>query len=202
MTREIDCRKLDCPAPLLQTEKLLKAQPISSIRILVDNDAALESVSLFLRSKGFEVGVDSDGITSAVEGTLDPAQATPINFPSQTEEKKTQAQKIMVLVSGDKIGRGDDELGAKLMVNFIKTLEEMGKDLWQLVFVNHGVKLTTKDSGVLSELEALENHGIMILVCGTCLSHLGLTKEKKIGQTTNMLDIVTAMQIADKVVNL
>ena len=38
--------------------------------------------------------------------------------------------------------------------------------------------------------------------CGTCLTHLNLMEKKAIGQTTNMLDIVTAMQLADKVINL
>ena len=41
-----------------------------------------------------------------------------------------------------------------------------------------------------------------ILVCGTCLNHLNLLEKKMVGETTNMLDIVTAMQLADKVVNL
>jgi hypothetical protein len=36
-------------------------------------------------------------------------------------------------------------------------------------------------------------------VCGTCLTHFDLMDQKAIGQTTNMLDIVTAMQLADKV---
>ena len=41
-----------------------------------------------------------------------------------------------------------------------------------------------------------------IMVCGTCLDHFQLLDQKKVGQTTNMLDIVTAMQLADKVINI
>ena len=47
-----------------------------------------------------------------------------------------------------------------------------------------------------------ETAGINILVCGACLTHLNLMDEKAVGQTTNMLDIVTSMQYADKVINL
>jgi selenium metabolism protein YedF len=100
------------------------------------------------------------------------------------------------------VGSGDDVLGAKLMVNFIKTLKEMGNDLWRLVFVNSGVKLTIDGAGTVEDLEELEAAGITILVCGTCLDYFNLLERKQVGQTTNMLDIVTAMQLADKVINI
>ena len=108
----------------------------------------------------------------------------------------------MVMVATDRLGRGDDELGEKLMVNFIKTLKEMGDELWRLVLVNNGVKLTIDGSPVLADLKELNKYGVMILVCGTCLDHFHLLDKKEVGETTNMLDIVTAMQLADKVINI
>jgi hypothetical protein len=39
------------------------------------------------------------------------------------------------------------------------------------------------------------------LVCGTCLNYYGLLEQKKVGETTNMLDIVTSLQVADKVIS-
>ena len=106
------------------------------------------------------------------------------------------------LIATDRLGMGDDELGKKLIISFIKTLKEMGDELWRLVLVNNGVKLTVYGSPVLEDFVAYENDGIPILVCGTCLTHFGLLEAKKIGETTNMLDIVTAMQLADKVINI
>ena len=206
MTKEIDCRKLDCPGPVLQTKKLLEAEATAKVRVLVDNDAAVENVSRFLSFNKFAVSVDSDGVTSAVEGRKDEAEileSKPKNAPSARIESDTShPQKVMLMISSTQMGRGDDDLGEKLMINFIKTLKEMGEDLWRLVFVNHGVKLTTIDSPVLEDLQALEADKVDILVCGACLTFLGLMEDKKVGQTTNMLDIVTSMQLADKVVNL
>lgn len=209
MVKELDCRKMDCPAPVLETKKCLESEALSQIRVLVDNDAAVENVSRFLTYAGFEVGVESDGTMSVVEGARDqaatvkltsgPAGRSGSGTESSTEDSPA---KIMVMAASNKFGVGDDDLGAKLMINFIKTLKEMGKDLWRLVFVNHGVTLATVDSAVLDELHELEASGVTILVCGTCLTHLDLMKKKAIGQTTNMLDIVTAMQLADKVINL
>ena len=118
------------------------------------------------------------------------------------EKPEAEEKKIMVMVATDRLGRGDDELGAKLMVNFLKTLKEMGDELWRLVFVNNGVKLTIEDSPVLPDLKELEDNGINILVCGTCLDHFRFLDKKEVGETTNMLDIVTAMQLADKVINI
>jgi TusA-related sulfurtransferase len=57
-------------------------------------------------------------------------------------------------------------------------------------------------AGTLDDLKELEAGGLTILVCGTCLDHFDLLPRKQVGQTTNMLDIVTAMQLADKVINI
>jgi hypothetical protein len=57
-------------------------------------------------------------------------------------------------------------------------------------------------SEVLAGLKDLEQSGVRLLVCGTCLNHFQLLEAKQVGETTNMLDIVTAMQLADKVITL
>jgi len=201
---EIDARKLACPAPVLLARDALEKEKPGQILIIVDNDAARQNVTRFLESRSYETDIDRDGenfrITgrassgSPVKPSSEPAkEAGPAICPESTEKK------IMVMITTDRIGFGDDELGKKLMISFIKTCREMGRELWRLVFLNNGVKLTVSGSEVLSELTALEKEGIVILVCGTCLTHFDLMDQKAVGQTTNMLDIVTAMQLADKV---
>ena len=204
MTKKIDCRTLECPAPVLQTKKFLEQEAATEISVVVDNDAAVENVTRFLNFQGFEVSVDSDGITSTISGQRDSAKAKKQGTASEPvkTKKDPDSQKILVILSSQQIGKGDDILGQKLMVSFIKTLKEMGNDLWRLVLLNHGVKFSIKDSKILEELKELEQSGVGILVCGACLTHLGLMEEKVIGETTNMLDVVTSMQLADKVINL
>jgi len=63
-----------------------------------------------------------------------------------------------------------------------------------------GVRLTIDGSAVLPDLQKYEEAGIRLLVCGTCLTHFDLMDRKQVGRTTNMLDIVTAMQLAEKVI--
>ncbi len=108
----------------------------------------------------------------------------------------------MIFCATDRIGFGDETLARKLMVNFILTLKEMGPELWQIVLVNNGVKLAIDGSPVLDALKSYAHDGTQILVCGTCLEFFDLLARKQVGTTTNMLDIVTAMQLADKVISL
>jgi selenium metabolism protein YedF len=198
--KTIDCRGLACPAPVLQTKEILENEHPALIKVMVDNEAAKQNVSRFLQSRSFETDIREEGTDFYIVGKGN-GQGIVLE-PAPAETPDAEKKKIMVMVATDKMGRGDDELGAKLMVNFIKTLKEMGEELWRLVFVNNGVKLTIEDSQSLSDLKALANSGIYILVCGTCLDHFDILDRKQVGETTNMLDIVTAMQLADKVINL
>jgi len=111
-------------------------------------------------------------------------------------------QKILVLVAADSMGKGDDELGRKIVINFIRTMKEMGDDLWRLVLLNSGVKLAVEGSEVLPQLQALAGEGLGILVCGPCLKTFNLLEKKQVGELTSMVDIVTSMQMADKVISL
>ena len=199
MTKEIDCRGLACPAPVLQTKNAIETDHPDIIKVTVDNEASKQNVTRFLGSQGFEVSVEQEGAEFYVIGKIESSALpdTPV-----AEKPETGQNKIMVMVANDCIGHGDDELGSKLMLSFLKTLKEMGEELWRLVFVNNGVKLTTGGAEVLPVLEEYEEQGLHIMVCGTCLTHFNLLDEKQVGETTNMLDIVTAMQLADKVISI
>ena len=125
MTKKIDCRTLECPAPVLQTKKFLEQEAATEISVVVDNDAAVENVTRFLNFQGFEVSVDSDGITSTISGQRDSAKAKKQGTASEPvkTKKDPDSQKILVILSSQQIGKGDDILGQKLMVSFIKTLK-------------------------------------------------------------------------------
>jgi selenium metabolism protein YedF len=202
--KEIDARGLACPAPVLQTKAALQEEKPHGVRVVVDNAASQQNVQRFLESHGFQTALEQDGADYVVTGTCvsDPGETVRTSTEQKTAGEQTEAKKIMVMCATDRIGFGDDELGLKLMVNFLRTLKEMGDELWRLVFVNNGVKLTIDGSEVLQDLKQYETDGLKILVCGTCLNHFNLLERKQVGETTNMLDIVTAMQLADKVISI
>jgi len=196
---QLDCRGLACPKPVLKTKELVDRGDASRVTVLVDNDAAKENVGRFLGRSGYQVQVEEKDGAFSVTGFRDQEAACEVFIPEGPVEKE---EKILVLVANNRIGQGDDELGRKLMINFLATLKEMGPSLWRLVFLNGGVKLAVEGSEVLPTLGELEKSGIHILVCGTCLNHFRLLEKKQVGETTNMLDIVTSLQLADRVISL
>jgi selenium metabolism protein YedF len=210
MTTQIDGRGLACPQPVLKTKQAVDQGPPQQMTVRVDNEAAVENVSRFLGTRGYYTTVSGRGDDFIISASLpenagktdDPAGVTGAGPAVSDATDAEESRKILVLMATDRMGFGDDELGKKLMVSFVNTLGEMGNDLWRLVFVNNGVKLTITDSPVLEILRQYEKQGISILVCGTCLSHFDLLGAKQVGDTTNMLDIVTSMQLAGKVIQL
>ncbi len=194
----VDARGLACPGPVLETKKFIEKKNPDSLNVIVDNDAARQNVERFLASQGFNSQSSQQGNDFAVTGVKEGGDSCGIcSVP-----EKSGGATTMVVITSDRLGRGDDMLGRKLTANFIKTLREMGDELWRLVFLNSGVKLATDGSDVLEDLKEYERNGLHILVCGTCLTHFNLLDKKRVGETTNMLDIVTAMQMAGKVIVL
>jgi selenium metabolism protein YedF len=195
----IDCRGLACPEPVLKAKELIDKEAPGEISVIVDNEAAVQNVSRFLEFQGFSITVSRKGedfILIAKRSETTGCQMCPHEAPVQ------QRQKIMVLVTSDCLGRGDDQLGSKLMAGFLKTLKEMGEDLWRVVLINNGVKLAAEGSDVLTPLKDLKEQGVPVFACGTCLTHFNLVDKLRVGEISNMLDIVTSMQVADKVINI
>ena len=196
MTKELNCCGLACPEPVIRCRRLLEEEKPASLRVLVDNTAASENVGRFLGRSGYSVDVRQEGASLwAVSATAcgcrvtEPEPAAPLT-PGKT----------LVLITTETFGRGDDELGEKLMGNFLSTLTELGESLWRVILLNGGVKLAAAPGKSLDSLKPLESAGTDILVCGTCLDFYGLLEAKQVGQSTNMLDVVTSLVLADKVI--
>ncbi len=195
----IDARGLACPAPVLKTKEAVEKEAPKEITVLVDNEAAKQNVSRFLGSRGYSVSTRKKEDRIEIIGILESTSCMASAYVE--EEKEEREKKILILITNNKIGHGDDILGEKLMQNFINTLKEMD-GLWRIVFMNNGVKLAIKGSPLVQGLKELEKSGVQIFVCGTCLEYFGLLDKKEVGETTNMLDIVTSLQIADKVIHI
>lgn len=202
MKQTIDARGLTCPAPVLLVKDTVDNSAGEDLVVFVDNPASLENVSRFLKNKGYRISEAKEKDDFRIDAVSGEKIAEKMSEKTGGPAEQPAALKVLILVTSDCLGSGDDVLGAKLMVNYLKTLKEMGSELWQIIFVNCGVKLTTTASPVLEDLQEYERTGVIILACGTCLEHFSLTAEKSVGGTTNMLDIITATQLADKVVTV
>ena len=108
--------------------------------------------------------------------------------------------KLVISVYTDCMGRGDDELGHKLMKAFIFAVTQQEELPATMLFYNGGAKLTVEGSPVLDDLKGLAEQGVEILTCGTCLDHYGIKDQLAVGEVTNMYMIVEKMEQAVRVV--
>lgn len=201
MTTPLDCRGLNCPEPVLKVRSILESSTITDISILVDNDAARQNVCRFLEHKHYQVSSQPHGSDYLVTGVSGGADI--IGIPVQDiGELASAIKKVMVLVTSVNMGHGDDGLGDMLMFNFLKTLKEMGPELWRVIFVNSGVNFVADGSEAVPVLQELTSAGVSISACGACLAYYHLLDKLQVGQVTNMLEIVTAMKEADSVITV
>lgn len=194
MDKKLDCRGLQCPQPVIRCRQMLETGKPDEIVVIVDNTAAVENVGRFLNRNGYETSSKSVGENVWEVGGKKTANAT------DSAQIAAPSGKTLVLITTNTLGRGDDELGAKLMNTFLETLPELGDSLWRIVLLNGGVKLASTSGPALESLKKLSASGIDILVCGTCLMHFGLLEKKEVGGTTNMMDVMTSLALADKVI--
>lgn len=202
MPEKLDCQGLACPMPVLRVKEAIE-NGATDIEATVDNEAARENVSRFMEKQGFSVQVTEQGKNFIIHGTKDGGTAQP---QGQTGEPKAEidpeaiSARTLVFITTDTLGRGDEDLGGKLMTNFVATLPELGENLWRIILLNGAVKLAATENPCLEALKKLEKSGVSILVCGTCLDHFNLLESKQVGETTNMLDVVTSLDMATKII--
>ena len=195
----LNCRGLACPQPVLRTKHFVESNAqILEFAVVVDNAASAQNVVRFVESQGFSASLQQKGTDFEIKAVK--SEESGGEAPGKEEAKSSE--KTLVLITKNTMGSGDDVLGAGLMSNLLNTLNEMGEALWRLVFLNSGVKLTIEGAETLPAIQHLEAQGISVLVCGTCLTHFNLLEQKRVGETTNMLDIVTSLQLADKVISV
>ena len=118
----------------------------------------------------------------------------------KAEEKgRTVTEGTAVYINSLSMGRGDDQLGEKLMGVYLDTLSNFARDITHLILVNSGVKLACRGSDSLEQLKNLEGTGIKILSCGTCINHFNLKEELAAGKISNMVEIQEVLLNSKKI---
>jgi selenium metabolism protein YedF len=97
------------------------------------------------------------------------------------------------LIQSEMLGRGNDELGELILSNFLRLLVGSPDKPVSLIFWNTGVKLVCEGSWALVHLKKLEEQGVEILACSTCLEYFDLTKKIKVGKPTNMVRTIVSL---------
>ena len=104
-----------------------------------------------------------------------------------------------ILIQSDTLGKGSDELGELLMAGFLRLLGENPEKPGSIIFWNSGVRLVCEGSWALEHLKKLEEQGVEILACTTCLEFFELQDKLKIGKPTTMPKSIQSMFSSDMV---
>ena len=107
---------------------------------------------------------------------------------------------MVVVLSSNQMGQGDEALGKLLMKGFVFALTQQDMLPETILLYNSGAFLSCEGSDNLEDLKTLEAQGVEIRTCGTCLNYYGLTDKLAVGSVTNMYDIVETMTSAGKVI--
>jgi len=201
----VDTRGLSCPQPVLETKRAFEESGAPELKVLVDNAVSKENVRRFASNKGCKVQIrelDSDQyeiLVTRPEKEESPGEVQEL-LPCPVPETGTTAKNV-VYIGTDSMGLGDENLGSKLMRGFLRTWIDVEPTPWRMLFINSGVKLTTLDEEAVDAISMLEEKGVEILSCGTCLQHFDLTDKLKVGRVTNMFEVIESFNSANKVIS-
>ena len=195
----IDARGLACPEPVLRARKAITQADATNVVVLVDDQDSAENITRMAGTLGWNVTSQQTGKEVRLSLTNAARPASETQSQGQAPTSTTAAPTVVVYVSSNLFGVGDEELGRVLMRSFIKTLKELTPLPAMALFANSGVRLTTRGSDLLGDLRDLESKGMRILSCGTCLDYYHWKDSLEVGQVTNMFEIASSLAAADRV---
>ena len=193
MAKEVmlDCRGLACPQPVVRTQEALQGGG-DVLVVVVDDEGSCTNVRRFAESRGHAVEVERRGpdfrLTIRKAGGGAPLESA-------------GTRSTVVLVASEGVGRGDEDLGRILMAAFLDTLAQFAGEISHLVLWNAGARLAVQGSPVLDQIRALEQTGVEVLVCGTCLNHFGIKDRLAAGSVSNMYAILETLLGAGRILS-
>ena len=189
----------NCPIPVIKTKKAMQALTgPETIEVLVDNEIAVQNVTKMATASGGQVSSQkiTDGefkITVQMEGALSAEEEEAGCMPDARDN-------TVIVVSSERMGEGNDELGKVLIKGFIFAVTQLDTLPKTMLFYNGGATLTAEGSDSLEDLKSLEAQCVEIMTCGTCLDYYGLKEKLQVGTVTNMYSIVETMAKAGRIV--
>ncbi|GAB6099234.1 sulfurtransferase-like selenium metabolism protein YedF [Halanaerocella petrolearia] len=180
--KELDARGLDCPKPVIKTKQALQEE--NKVVVTVDDEVQAENVTKLAKNMNCSVS------------TLEEDKYYKLTIDKQddrtVESNKDNRGKVYFFTS-DTLGEGEEELGNILMKGFISTLLNVTPLPEKIIFINSGVKVPTLNQEAKEHLKELEDKGVTILSCGTCLEYYGVESDLEVGSVSNMYEILDSL---------
>ncbi len=193
---KVDARGLACPKPVINTKKELDKINEGIVEVTVDNNIAKENILKLSKS------LNCESIVKKEENEMITIEIKKGNGTIVQEQKEEELENICIFISSDKMGKGNDELGAVLMKGYIYTLTESKPYPKYIALVNSAIKLSTENAHTIENLKILEENGVEIVSCGTCLDYYDLKDKLSVGSVTNMYSIVDIMKKSSQTISI
>lgn len=179
----VDARGLDCPKPVILTKETVE-KGCRSFVVWVDNEVAASNVERFLENKGFMVKKEYGEESIVLEAKIESKEG------GSTAQKKGSTG---IMFTSDIIGAESGGLGEVLMKSCLGTLVQAEGAPSVIALMNNAVKMAVSGSSCHDYLCELRDRGSLILVCGTCMKHFGITEDVSVGVISNMFEITEAV---------
>lgn len=210
MSVYVDARGKQCPIPIVMTKKAISEMGTGVVTVAVDNEIAVQNLIKMANQKNYEVSssqIEQNHYEVVMQVSVDSESFSGSSYAAAGSGKEEDCptclptnQTTVAVISSNQMGSGDEVLGKILMKGFIYALSQLDELPGAVIFYNSGAYLTCEGSDSIEDLRAMEEQGVTIYTCGTCLNHYGLTDKLAVGSVTNMYVIVETMAQAGKVI--
>jgi len=202
MKKIIDARGKACPLPVIEAKKALSNFVAGdTLEVLVDNFIAVQNLSKLAKSENFDYSYEKVEENNYIARfVIDRNAKYESKELDSTNCNAATSENIVLVLSSDKMGEGDEKLGHTLMKGFIYALTEQDVLPKTILLYNNGAKLSVEGSDSLADLKLLESQGVEILTCGTCLNYYGLSEKLAVGTVTNMYVIAEKKMKASMII--
>lgn len=188
--KEIDCRGFAYLKIIREIKKYFNSIGEGEAIVLVANELERSNVIRYAAHKGYHVEHEEDNrfiLKIEKRGCL---------------ELEEEENIFSILITSEKLGESNDELGLILMEEYFELLNECEQLPKQILFLNSGVKLLSKDSKILEEIRMLHKKGVSILLNDTSLNYYNLGEEITFGEIISMYDMLIVMKRTKKLIKL
>ena len=179
-------------------EALVGMDTGEEIRVETDSDTSLKNLVTYLKDQGVDPKVTTEGKVHKLVAKKPEKELTATDPAAYCSSDGNSD--YVVCINRELMGDGDPELGRLLMETFLNNLKLQEQLPTHVILYNGGVKLAMKQSSVSGALCELEELGIRIMLCGTCIDHYGLQYDIAVGMISNMVVITETLATAGHVV--
>lgn len=92
----------------------------------------------------------------------------------------------VILVSSNQLGKGSEELGEGILETFFTLLKQREDLPYAIFLMNSGVLTLTEDSLISVHLKEIENKGVAVLACKTCVDYYDIEAKLSAGKISGM----------------